>query len=273
MSDIYQQVDQEAVVRLSKDLREASRTITAQEARFLVDSYYALQKQRIAQGNRQRAMQREPHTVIQWFAKNALFLEKQVQASLDVYSQSDPIGVWMRGIYGIGPVLAAGFMAHIDIKQAPTVGHIWRFAGLDPTLEWKKKQKRPYNAGLKNLCWKAGESFKKFSGSEKCVYGQIYLKRKKLEQDRDARGENAEQAKLDLEKRGDTMTKEQKAHYLAGRLPPGRLDLRATRYAVKQFLSDLHAVWYRQEFKTDPPNPYPIAILGHAHYRKPGEAE
>src|SRR5581483_161544 len=25
---------------------------------------------------------------------------------------------------------------HIDIEKAPTAGHIWRFAGLDPTLRW-----------------------------------------------------------------------------------------------------------------------------------------
>ena len=41
---------------------------------------------------------------------------------------------------GIGPVIAAGLLANIDIKQAPTVGHIWRFAGLDPTNKWIGKK-------------------------------------------------------------------------------------------------------------------------------------
>ena len=53
---------------------------------------------------------------------------------------------WARSIYGIWPVLAAGLLAHIDIEQAPTVGHIWSFAGLDPTKKWQPKTTRPWNA-------------------------------------------------------------------------------------------------------------------------------
>jgi hypothetical protein len=262
-------LDQEAVQRLSKDLREAARTLSDQEVRFLVDGYYSMQKQRIVQDNRRRAMADEPHAVLDWFSSNAMFMENQVKAALDRYSSAHPMGAWTRGIVGIGPVIAAGLLAHIDIKAAPTVGHIWRFAGLDPTLKWGKGQKRPYNAGLKVLCWKLGESFKKFSGHEGCVYGHLYLQRKRYEIARDQRGEHAELCKSDLAARGPRMTAEQRAHYERGRLPPGRLDLRATRYAVKQFLSDLHGEWYRHEYGREPPLPYPIAILGHAHVRRP----
>ena len=56
-------------------------------------------------------------------------------------------------------------------------------------------------------------------------------------------------------------------HYSAGRLPPARIHLRATRYAVKAFLSALHEIWYFHEYGTLPPLPYPIAHLGHAHLR------
>jgi hypothetical protein len=66
-------------------------------------------------------------------------------------------------------------------------------------------------------------------------------------------------------------TSEQRAHYEAGRLPPGRIDLRATRYATKQFLSDLHAVWWQIETGEKPPKPYPISHLGHTHQRAVGE--
>jgi hypothetical protein len=621
---MHDRLDQEAVQRLSKDLRDASRTLSDQEVRFLVDGYYSMQKQRIVQDNRRRAMSDEPHAVIDWFSANALFMENQVKAALDRYSAAHPLGEWTRGVTGIGPVIAAGLLAHIDIRQAPTVGHIWRFAGLDPTLKWGKGKKRPYNAGLKVLCvapgmtvsterghvpiecvnvgdkvlthagrwravtkvfvndhdgpiyglraancgnqvawltgghpvyaapvecwrsgrtfkpkedtraafdwhavenvkprwrlsrpiaqpqiaalpqlvlhgverdgmvaaqgrwagtaapratfvpavmdldsdmlrllglyvteghvnrtsvqwqfltreqaeiqfvatmlrerfgllpwirndagstligignkpladalsamfgtgpnsmqiptsflslpkpllqsffdgllagdgdhtgryagkrlssssgslarqyvdiarrlglsaslhrqrdghayrvhvnnrddttpnartvltghyhgpvynleveedhsyvvegyavhncWKLGESFKKFSGHERCVYGHLYLKRKAYEVERDQRGDHADLCKRELEARGPNMTAEQRAHYQRGHLPPGRLDLRATRYAVKQFLSDLHAVWYAREYGSAPPLPYPIAILGHAHVRKPG---
>jgi hypothetical protein len=58
-------------------------------------------------------------------------------------------------------------------------------------------------------------------------------------------------------------------HYSAGRLPPGQIDARARRYAVKLFLSHLHEVWYKAHFGKAPPLPYPIAILGHAHIKPP----
>jgi len=259
-----------AVRRLTKDLRTASKIISAQEARYLVDAYYQMQDQRIEQSNRSRAMDEEPHDVLAWLRDQSDVLEKQVTISLDVYSLSHPVGKWMRGVYGIGPVIAAGLLAHIDIKKAPTVGHIWRFAGLDPTIKWEKGMKRPYNARLKVLCWKLGESFKKFSNQPKCYYGMIYKERKNYEVVRNERGDNADVAADAIATR--KLSAEQKSHYEIGKLPPGRLDLRATRYAVKQFLADLHGFWYRHEFRKEAPLPYPIAHMGHTHLRVPPAA-
>ena len=154
----------EAVSRMSKDIAAASITLTDVEARFLVDAYYAMQEGRKRATNQSRAMEGEPHSVINWLALQNDTLENQVKRALDKYTEAHAIGRWMKSIYGIGPVIAAGLMAHIDIKKATTAGHIWRYAGLDPTVEWKKKTKRPWNAELKTLCWKIGQSFMKFSG-------------------------------------------------------------------------------------------------------------
>ena len=102
-------------------------------------------------------------------------------------------------LHGTGPrlwalAIAAGFLAHIDIERAPTVGHIWRFAGLDPTQKWEKKTKRPWNADLKTLCWKLGESFVKVKGNENDIYGKVYEARKAQEVLRNEAGELADQA-------------------------------------------------------------------------------
>jgi hypothetical protein len=51
----------------------------------------------------------------------------------------------------------------------------------------------------------------------------------------------------------------------------GHINDRARRYAVKQFLADLHGAWYRCEFGREPPLPYPVAHLGHAHVRNAAE--
>ena len=89
-------------------------------------------------------------------------MEGQIKRALEKYVDNHPVGSWLTSIHGIGPVIAAGLLAHIDIARAPTVGHIWRFAGLDPTTKWEKKTRRPWNAALKVLTWKAGESFVMF---------------------------------------------------------------------------------------------------------------
>ncbi len=257
------------VARLTRDIADAARTLTDQEARYLVDAYYLMQDDRKRAHNQVRALDEsaEPNSVIAWLADQSSTLEKQIARALDKYTQAHAMGAWMRGVHGIGPVLSAGLLAHIDIAKAPTVGHIWRFAGLDPTLKWEKGQKRPWNAGLKTLCWKIGQSFMKFSGDEKCVYGHLYRKRKQYEIDRNERGDNAALAAELVSKVGKTT--EAFKHLAAGRLPPGQIDARARRYAVKQFLSDLHGAWYEQHHGRKPPLPYPIAILGHAHLRKP----
>ena len=53
-------------------------------------------------------------------------------------------------------------------------------AGLDPTVTWGKGERRPWNAELKVLCWKLGDSFVKVSNKEGALYGRIYRERKAL---------------------------------------------------------------------------------------------
>ena len=46
----------EAIARLDKDLKAAARTMTSDEARFLVDAYYMMQRNRIRSDNQVRAL-------------------------------------------------------------------------------------------------------------------------------------------------------------------------------------------------------------------------
>lgn len=261
----------EQLQRLSRDLKEASVTLSSDEARFLVDAYYMMQDDRKRAHNQVRALEEsaEPHTVIRWLADQSQMLENQIKRALDAYSASQEVGQWARSVTGIGPVIAAGLMAHIDITRAPTVGHIWRYAGLDPTCRWEKGEKRPWNAELKTLCWKIGESFVKVSGREDAVYGHYYLSRKELETSRNDNGEFADQARTKLERFQIGKTTDAYAHYSAGRLPPAHIHARAKRYAVKLFLSHYHEFAYRAHYGQEPPAPYPIAHQGHAHRIRP----
>jgi hypothetical protein len=255
--------------RLTRDLTKASHLLSDDEARFLVSMYYKAQDDRKRGRSQERELQdrQAPNLVISWFANQSEQFESQIQKALDAYTKAHPMGAWMRSITGIGPVLSAGLLAHIKIERAPTVGHIWSFAGLDPNSKWEKGQRRPWNAELKTLCWKIGDSFMKQSFRDNCYYGKLYLDRKAYEQAKNEAGDYSEQAARLVTRVGkDT---EAFKHYSAGKLPPAQILARSQRWAVKIFLSHMHAEWYRKHFNQEPPKPFAIAILGHAHLIPP----
>lgn len=254
--------------KLKKDVRKASATLSDEEARYLVDTFYQIQQYRIMSGNQLAALRKgsdEPHETLSFFFESFETLEKDIQNCLKTYVESREIGRWLLSICGIGPIIAAGLMAHIDIHKVQTAGQIQAFAGLDPTKEWKKGEKRPFNAALKVICWKAGESFVKVSGNKKDVYGHIYKERKKYETKKNEALEYKEQAEQKLKKYNIGKDTEAYKYYSVGKLPPAHIQARSTRYAVKIFLSHLFSVWYEMEYHEKPPKPYAISILGHAH--------
>lgn len=262
-------IELEALNKLKRDIKNAGTTLSKEEARYLVDLYYQMQEYRKASDNQVRQLQKEdnkePHETLAFFANNFKTLERNIKSVLQVYAESKPIGQWMLSICGIGPVISAGLMANIDITKVQTAGQIQAFAGLDPTREWNKGEKRPYNARLKTLCWKIGQCFIKVQNNEEDVYGKIFAIRKAYEIERNEKGELADQAKAKLERFNIKKTTDAYKWYSQGKLPPAHINQRASRYAVKIFLSHLFSVWYEMEHKEKPPKPYAIAILNHAH--------
>ena len=299
----------ESIVRLTRDLRNASITLGEREARFLVDAYYAMQRDRIRAAHQNRTLtdNTEPHDVLLWLQAQRDTIEKQIARALDAYSGGLAIGQWARSQVGIGPIIAAGLAANIYIGEwcevchsrkpedcaeavadpkrklkphdfrpvcsCPTVGHVWRFAGLDPTVVWKANTKRPWNGSLKRLCFLIGESFVKVSGYENAVYGHAYVVRKARETEKNERGDYADQAKRALAEkkwRDDTTAKKS---YEAGKLPPGRIHMRAKRWATKLFLAQYHQVAFEIAYKKPPPLPYILAKDPDLHTHFIGAAE
>jgi hypothetical protein len=263
-------VPADTIVRLARDVRATATLLERAEIRELTELYYRLQEHRIALDNQAAALTRDgrPVALIDHFGDQMRTLERQVVAVLDAWTDDDIPAKWAKGQVGIGPVLAAGCCAHIDIERAATAGAIWRFFGLDPTVTWRKGERRPWNADAKVLAWKIGDSFVKVSGRPDAYYGQLYRKRKTYELDRDTAGTNADTAARTLTER-NISDKATRAIYENGHLPAGRLDLRARRWAVKLFLAHLHHVMHVDRYGEPPPLPYPIAHLNHAHYLEP----
>lgn len=258
-------------LRLNRELLKAAELLTAEQARFFVDRYYQQQRHRIAWMAQGRTLdeQGEPNDLAAWLADQEQRAEKDIALALGRYARAQPLGRWALSVTGIGPVISAGLLAHIDISLCPTAGHIWRFAGLDPTVSWDRGVKRPWNAKLKRLCWIAGESFVKVQNNPSDTYGQVYVARKAMEQERNEAGLFADQAAVALAAKrygADTVARE---WYEQGKLPPARIHLRAERYAVKLFISGYHTVGHWLLHGTLPPLPYAIEHLGHAHYFGP----
>lgn len=326
----------ELINRVSKDalakIGANPQGMSKDEVRFLVSSYYGVQELRKLLNNRVSALtrQNDPASIFAFVSNGIEVTEKNITKFLAVASGQERIGQWAESIRGIGPVISAGLLAHIDMNKAPTVGHIWRFAGLDPTLEWlgrdksaklvssmvegrgaevteeqfvqiataanrkadtfmeqvqnfanstgkgsylskdnivKTLSKRPWNADLKLVCWKLGESFVKVSNHAEDVYGKVYQARKMLETQNNESGAYAAQAAIKLERVGRS-TDAYKS-YVLGKLPPAHLHARAKRYAVKLFLAHWHHVNHEITFGTPPPKPYILNQEGHTHYIAP----
>jgi len=179
---------------LNKDVRNMEVDLDRRSARELVSLYYDLQKARVAYNNQVRDLVKagSPHDLLSYYSQIIEMLEKSLVAPLDHFGDQFAVGRWAKSQYAIGPVITAGLVAHIDIAKAPTAGAIWRFAGLDPTIKWEKNQKRPYNAQLKTLTWKIGQSFMKFSNKDQCFYGHLYKQDKARRIEKNENGDYAE---------------------------------------------------------------------------------
>lgn len=303
----------EMLRKLDKDLRAASRLLGRKESRWLVDTYYAIQEFRKASANQVRSGEGEPNRMLSWVYDNMRRSEDNVKRALGEFAGAYRVGEWLQSLTGIGPVLSAGFLSHLDIRKAETAGHFWRFAGLDPTVQWLSKAdckawllekwpggeglsvaesanhwgrnasslhriattkadgtpvpltaetlsralaRRPWNARLKTLVWKAETCFVKFQNHPNDYYGKLYVQRRAYEDAKNERGEYADRAREALEKKNFGKDTDAYKAYSAGRLPPAHLLARAMRWTGKIFLSHLHHVMYLDYHDREPPVPY-----------------
>lgn len=335
ISDL-QNLQIQLIKRINRDALEkighSPENMSKDEIRFLVSSYYDVQELRKLLKNRVTALGKrdDPASMFAFVANGIDITEQNIKKFLTVVSAKSEIGQWAESIRGIGPIISAGLLAHIDITLAPTVGHIWRFAGQDPTLDWlgrekasqlikdvtdsrgadltdeqfaqvatlanrradslltqvqnfaestgkgthltkenvvKTLSKRPWNADLKLICWKAGESFVKTQNHEEDIYGHVYIQRKVLEIQKNENGDFKTQADVKATKVGRSTDAYQ--WYSKGKLPPAHIHARAKRYAVKLFLAHWHHVAYELEYNQQPPRPYILDQGGHTHYIAP----
>lgn len=252
--------------KLSKDIRSLSTSFDQRSVRDLVSTYYRIQDDRIALAAQSRELKKtgSPYELSEFLSNNLGYMETSLKYPLERFAETYAVGNWALSQYGMGPIMTAGLIAHIDITKAPTAGSIWRYAGLDPTIVWEKGQKRPFNDELKKLSWKIGQSFMKFSNHDECFYGKLYRQDKERRVGLNESGAFAEKAKKQLEIKTWKVNKTSSL-LKQGFLSPAQIDAQARRFAVKIFLSHFHAVWFEDYYEKPAPTPYAIAHMGHVH--------
>ncbi|MEA3400763.1 MAG: transposase [Armatimonadota bacterium] len=137
--DIRTLVRERAHRDIVRELRDIAGDLQRREARTLVDWYYQVQEYRKRADNQLLAQELGDVAAlpfVTWMGASVTTLEADLKHMLEDFAAADPVGQWAMSVRGVGPVISAGLLAHIDIARAPTVGSIWRFAGLDPSLTW-----------------------------------------------------------------------------------------------------------------------------------------
>ncbi len=275
--------DMISVLKLSKDLKKAASTLGHEEARFLVQLYYKWQEDRMRSNSQERELDKRnaPHEVISWFKEQAETLEKEVKKALDVYSKSHEISIWMRSIDGIGPVLAAGYLANLsgvdhktgkkDIWRFNHVGHLWSYCGVAPGQKRTRGEKIDFDPAMKRLAWITGEQFKRLPKDKGSFYRGHYETRKAYEIKRNEEGIYADQAEMALKTKKISKNTGAYDWYSRGKLPPGHIDARACRWTAKLFLSHLHEKWWKMGTGENYNLPYALSMLNHADYISPPE--
>jgi len=240
-----------------------SYELDAKDVADAVELYYDAQKLRIMHANKERS--EGPGELVTWFAFWLELGEKVIAGKLKHWVESVKCpaeAAWAYEQVGIGPVIAAGLAAHIEVEKAASISALWKFAGQAPGADRKVKgAKLPYNARLKTLCWKLGESFVKVSGKEGATYGRLYAEFKAEEVRRNEAGLYKEAAARELAKKKIT-DKATKAKLQSGALTDGHLHSRAKRRAVKIFLAHYWTKG-REARGLAVRAPYSIQILGH----------
>ena len=250
----------------ASDISKMGGEMGMEEVKVFVQLYRQRQIDRLAHESQLRELNKigKDSTALRVLAAQAYECEQVIKIAMDEWTTTHVLGAWMRRIYMVGPVIAAGILSELDITKAKTAGAFMRFGGIDPTAKWEKGQRRPFNAKLKQYLYYAGDVFNKARNNEKCFYGNKiilpYIKHYSEQNEAGAYIETAKQLVATCSKN----TQAYKAG-LKGMLSDYHIKKRAIYKGKQIFVSHLFDEWYRLHYNQEPPAPYVIAHMGHIH--------
>lgn len=243
----------------NKDIYNAAKVIPEREVRYLVDMYYTAQQMRIAVEGKLRSIDEKPNEMLVLFLDMFEEVEKDIQAALDVYTHNSAVGNSFRRVKGIGPVLTAAWLAHVNVHIAGNCSKVLSFGGYNPNMVWGKGEKRPYNADLKLVFNKMGRAFV-FLSNRNSYFGQRYKENKKLVEKRNEAGMFAERCAELLRTRNYRTDTNAYKCYKEGKYPPAHVSASARLKTVALCVGVLHREHFRVVFGDYPVDPYLVAF-------------
>lgn len=137
----------ETIVGLSKEIRRSIITMDRKDARYMVDTYYQIQKLRIGLENQVRSVNQEKDgegnvSIMEYASISLRLLEESVLDGFRELSKSSPVTLWMNDIIGIGPIMSSMLYAYLNVEGVNHAGNFWSYAGLnDNNNPWLGKEK------------------------------------------------------------------------------------------------------------------------------------
>jgi len=226
--------------------------------RIAVETFYDVQKLRIAVGNRLVAMKKLQglgdeeirRTGLHWIFDQLKTLEEEAGAMIAEEVERHPLWEnYLRFVKGIGPTFAGALIGIIhSADRFDTISKLWAYAGYAVSPDGRAVRRRRgerlrYNPKLKTLMWKIAVSWLKAHKRGFSFYGHMYEVYKRIYQAKAERGEVKNPTPLHI-------------HYMA------------MRRAIKLFLSHLWLIWRLVEGLPIRP-PYVVEKLGHKGFIRP----
>lgn len=224
----------------------------------LVADYYDIQSVRLMSDNRVRAFSQgvspQVHARIKEMTGMSMKrIENSIKKELQSAIAAEPLWEeWLKDVKGIGPILAAGLIAHIeDVKRFATMSKLWKYAGLSVDDDGRserlvKGKTLNYDPKFKKFMWLVGSSFVKVKGPGRELYldsRELYDKKWKTSKDCGSVG---------CKSKGE------------GACMDGHKHAAARRRTAKIFLGAVYMKW-REIEGLPAEHPYIIGRDGHSH--------
>lgn len=137
-------IDLDGLASMSKEVKNSVAYVSDNQARLIIDNYYATQNHRLAIANQIRAVdqgfdqvQEGEQPAIAWLLKDVQNRENQIKKMIAAYAKTIPVCVWATQIKGIGPVFAANLWSYIDMSRCKHANQWLSYCGQnDNNVPW-----------------------------------------------------------------------------------------------------------------------------------------